>query len=64
MQPYKFTYSEFVFVDLGTQGEIRMRYIVICGLSGPTMFLHIISQAASFLSNISHSKKNSAKFLW
>ena len=37
------TYSEYVFVALGTQREMRMRHIVICGLSGPTILLHIIS---------------------
>ena len=42
------TYSECVFVALGTQHAMRMRHIVIRGLSGSTIFLHIISQTARF----------------
>ena len=32
------TYSEFVFVALCTQHEMRMFHIVICDLSGSTIF--------------------------
>jgi hypothetical protein len=32
-----------LFVALGIQHEMRMRHIVICGLSGSTIFSHIIS---------------------
>jgi len=35
------TYSECVALIM--QHELRMRHIVICGLSGPTVFSHIIS---------------------
>jgi hypothetical protein len=35
------TYSKFVFVVLGMQHAMRMRHIVICGLPGSTVFLHI-----------------------
>ena len=42
------TYSECVLVALGIQHVMRMRHIVICGQSGSTIFLHIISQTARF----------------
>jgi hypothetical protein len=38
------TYSDSVFVALGIQHAVRMRSIVICGLSGATIFFHFISQ--------------------
>jgi len=37
------TYCECVFVALGIQHAMRMSHIVICCLSGSTMFYHIIS---------------------
>jgi len=36
------TYSESVFVALGFQHAMRMRHIVICGLSGYTKFFNFI----------------------
>ena len=37
------TYSEYMTVALGIQHEERIRWIVICGLPGSTVFFHIIS---------------------
>jgi hypothetical protein len=37
------TYCECVFVALGIQRAMRMRHIVICGLSGSTIFFRILS---------------------
>ena len=42
------TYSECVFVTLGTQPATRMRHFVICGLPDCTVLLHITSQTARF----------------
>jgi len=35
------TYSECVFLALFIRHEMRMRHIVICGVSGSTPFYHI-----------------------
>jgi hypothetical protein len=37
------TYSEGVFVALGIQHAMSMRHIVIYGLFGSTMFVHVFS---------------------
>jgi len=41
-------YYECVFVALGIKNVMRMRQIVICVLSCPTMLFHVISQTARF----------------
>jgi len=40
------TYSEGAFVALGIQHAMRMRHIVIFGLSGSTVLFHLISYTA------------------
>ena len=42
------TYSECVFVALGVYHVLHMRHIVICGLSGCALFLHITPETAQF----------------
>ena len=46
------TYSENVFVALGSQHATRVRHIFICCLSSPEIFFHVISSKERF------SKKN------
>ena len=50
------TYSECVFVALGTQHAIRTLYIFICGPSGSIIFFHGISQTARFSKNVIEHK--------
>jgi hypothetical protein len=42
------TYYEHVFVVLGIQHAMRMRLVLICGLPGSKIFVHIISQRERF----------------
>jgi hypothetical protein len=48
------TYSEYMFLVLGIQHTMRMRHIVICVLFGSTIFFHVISQTARFLTTKSY----------
>jgi len=52
------TYSECASVALGIRHAIRMRHTAICGLSGGTVFLHIISKTARFLKKLKVLNKN------
>jgi hypothetical protein len=45
------TYSECASVALGIENAMRKRHIVICVLSGSTLFSQVISQTARFLKN-------------
>jgi len=47
-------YSESVFVALGTQREIRVRHIVICGLPGCTIFFHVVINDTIFGNKLSN----------
>jgi hypothetical protein len=72
------TYSQRVFVALGIQHSMQMRYIVICGVPCCTLFFYIISYTAQFSKsatknvcldflysvclNASNSEKNEARY--
>jgi len=42
------TYSECVYVVVVIQHAMHLRYFVICGLQGSTVFLNIISKRHNF----------------
>ena len=43
-----YVFREYMFLALGIQHAVRMRYIFICGLPGSTIFFHIVSQTTRF----------------
>jgi len=44
----------FVFVTLRNRREMRIRHIVICGLTGSTIFFHITYERQDFRKKIDH----------
>jgi hypothetical protein len=50
------TYSECAFVALSIQHAVRMPYIVIGGLLGPTIFVHIISQTGRLSKKVNENE--------
>jgi len=50
------TYSECVSAALGISQAMRMRNIVICGLSGSTIFFCVISQKTRFSGKVTEHK--------
>ena len=57
-------YSECMFLDLGIQYSMRMRYIVVCGQCNSTVFFHIISKAERFYKKIYWTRNLCFDFLY
>ena len=56
MQAINMTYSEIVFLALDIKHAVRMRHIVVCGLSGAALFFTIISKQSNFPKTVMEHK--------
>ena len=50
----RITYSGYVFVALGIQYAVRMRYVVCCGLFGSTILFHLSHKRHHFQKKIEY----------
>jgi len=50
------TYSEYMFVGLGTQHAMHMRHTVVCGLPSCAVFFYVSPQRHDFLKKVIENK--------
>ena len=58
------TYSEYVFLDLGISHAMRIRHIVVCGLSGCTVFSTFDIQMSVHRKHISKLQPTRCNVSW